>query len=261
MKNKELKKQLVENGKFEDYRKTKRANADHGTYDLFEVVMTMEDARRILFPEMTPEEIIECERMSKSRYQQRKKIYDHLMFLFKGNWDLYFITWTFSDEILNSTKSSTRKQKVIRSLSKCFVDYINNIDYAPDTNREHFHSVVAKKNASETMYFEYEKGVKHIKFHDLDCLYKYGHYKVVPIRLSETDAKTIAGYIAKLTSHSIKVKQSYVSTKKGSPWQQYKELLAQRDRQGGHAYGRAFTMSNEEFEEKEIYLLSGFATD
>lgn len=255
LKNIELKQDLIENGKVNLYRAVRRANTKNGNFNILKLAMENEDIRRILFEGMTPEEIIECERIRKNCYQQYKKIYDHLRFLFDGNWDLFFLTLTFSPECLDQTKEKTRRQTITRVLSGLCVDYILNIDYGNENDREHFHAVVAIFHSiGKGLRRSEKKGCYKLPY--LDEKYKYGHYDLIRCQITDDDKKKIAWYINKLTLHSLKVRQSYVSVKKGSPYQEYLKLVKEQKRQARQE-GRLFKMN---FDEKETELLSGFST-
>ena len=208
MKNKELRKQVIENGTYNAYKKATREMYKYG--DLTG------------FSELSENEINECYNIKQCRKKQRQKVEEHLLWLFETNLDLYFITLTFTNKILDNTSENTRKRYVINALKKCD-DYIVNIDYGTKTEREHYHAIIGiKKSAYESRRNENKK-IKLSIFDDYEK--KVGNTDIKIINQEEKDAKKVSNYIAKLTLHSIKVKQKYISVKKGSNYQKYKRLM------------------------------------
>lgn len=171
------------------------------------------------FSPLTREQVDECERIRQNRKDQRQKIERHIEYLFSKNYDLYFATFNFNDDALQM-KADTRKQKVRRLLTQCD-DYILNIDYGKENEREHYHAIIAFR---EDKFHEYENEFGKLKFEEFDS-YDFGFYDLQRIRREGKSKDKLARYIAKLTSHSIKVKQQYVSVKKGSDYQKYQKIL------------------------------------
>lgn len=110
-------------------------------------------------------------------------------------------------------------------MSKNCDDFIINIDYGKENERLHFHCIMAKKykdNEEEKLIDvkrqnkkgQWKKGKKLVE----DWLLKYekeiGFYDAEPVKDNIYSAKKLSRYIDKLTMHSIKVKQNYVSVKK-----------------------------------------------
>ena len=197
MKNRELKQELIENGKYDTYRKTRRL--------LFEA--NIEDPDNVLNDLLTlhnfnNQELKESEKIRKNTQQQRQKIKKHMKYLFARNdFDLYFVTFTFSDDTMNKTNANTRKQKVRKTATKAD-DFILNIDYGSQTEREHYHAIIALyKSRNE----EYKQDGKHIKLKCFDS-YNYGFCKIKKIKRGKKDLDKLSDYEAKLTEHSLKVK-------------------------------------------------------
>ena len=214
MKDIERRKELLENGTYKDYLK-KRKNF------IYNGVVFVDDFGRLDYSlfDIPRKDLIICERIRKCYKEQREKVESHLAYLFnKTNYDLYFITFTFSDIALNGTTQETRKQNIRRLLTRA-EDYILNIDYGTNTNREHYHSIVALKKGT----YEIREENGHYKLSILDN-YKMGLYDVQKIGTNETDKKRLSRYISKLTMHSVKVKQKYISVKKGSDYQENKKI-------------------------------------
>lgn len=225
MKNKELKKQLLTETKlYQTYTELRKKAFINGliVYNYKSIngqLMPAGIADFDYFKPLTKEQVIECENIRCARKKQRQKIENHIDYLFRKNYKLYFVTFNFNDDALK-LKANTRKQKVRRLLSQCD-DYILNIDYGKENEREHYHAIIAfKENNHETYKNDYKK----IKIKQFDS-YNLGFYDVQEIRREGKSKEKLARYITKLTSHSIKVSQQYVSVKKGSDYQKYKDIV------------------------------------
>lgn len=213
MKDKEQRTYLIENGIYKQYINERKMLIKNG------VVFITNDFKLNYSLFTIPYENLKiCERIRRCYKAQREKVEYHIMYLFnKKDWDLFFVTFTFTDKAL-TTKPNTRKQNIIRLLSRCD-DYILNIDYGTNTDREHYHSILAIRKGT----YEIRKENGHIKLSILDN-YKMGTYDVKEIRKTDDDKKRLSRYIAKLTMHSVKVKQKYISVKKGSEYQMNKKI-------------------------------------
>lgn len=92
-----------------------------------------------------------------------------------------FVTFTFTDSVLQHTKQDTRRKYIQRYLKN--YNYVANIDFSPNKNREHYHAILQTTNI------------------DLDG-WQYGfiHYRHINISNSEK----LATYITKLSNHAVK---------------------------------------------------------
>lgn len=218
---KEIKKRLLKNGTYKEYMKQKKHNFYNGIADYIE-----KDNKKIrnydAYNNISKEDIDNCERIRKARHEQTKKIEKHINYLFnRPDYDLFFMTFTFTDEILNNTKPNTRRENISRLLKNVCDDYILNIDYGKTTNREHYHAVIALKKDKYNKYYDDEK---YLKIKELDT-YKYGYYGALQIKKEMIDSIRLSKYMTKLVLHSVKVNQAYVSVKKGTDYQEYKTLI------------------------------------
>lgn len=220
MKNRMLRKELIQNGTFKKYLNLRR-NAyqqglivyENGKFDTDYYGISQSNCE-------------ECERIRKCQKEQREKVQNHLEFLFnKSRYHLFFVTFSFSNETLDKTTAKTRK-RIIRRLLSNADDYIINIDYGYKNLREHYHCVIALKKDS---YGSSKNKYGYEKISLLDD-YKLGNYDLERIRTGNEDMIKIARYIAKLTMHSIKVDQKYISVKKGSDYQKYKKAKSNYER-------------------------------
>lgn len=232
MKNKEKRRILLENGKFRDYTKKRKTAILGNTPEVMFEMDINEDTGEVLgsrlsenYFEMEAEELEECERIRDCKKKQRNKIEEHIQFLFdKTKNDVYFVTFNFTDDAL-SKRTDTRRQKIRRLLNKVCDDYILNIDYGEQKGREHYHGIIALRTGTYEKYVTRYKQFEHIKIKELDE-YNFGNYDLEEIRTDDLSKKKLARYISKLTLHSVKVNQRYVSVKKGSPYQKHKKILA-----------------------------------
>lgn len=206
---------LIEEGYFKEYLQKRRIAFKNG-YDLIDQNGDLNED----YFEMSLNDCKICERIRRSSKEQRQKVEEHIKFLFnKNHYDLFFVTFTFSDPILKETKPETRKQKIRRLLTD-LEDYILNIDYGAKTEREHYHAIIAVKKGS----YEIRSEDGHIKLSILDK-YNLGNYDVKKIGSREIDSKKLSRYISKLTLHSVKIRQNYISVKKGSEYQEWKKTI------------------------------------
>lgn len=96
-----------------------------------------------------------------------------------------FLTLTFRDDVLASTSQETRRRYVARFLKKVSSQYVANIDFSPDLNREHYHAIV----------------INRVNLND----WEYGFSSAEKVRCRKSDVKRVSLYITKLTSHALKV--------------------------------------------------------
>ena len=135
--------------------------------------------------------IRECHRINRNndnkRYRLRKRLKKML-----DSGICFFITLTFTDEVLKNTSEKTRRKYVIECLDS-FAErgFIGNIDFGIDdnyTHREHYHAVVGVDNIDNK-----------------DCkLWRYGSLNFEKIRVNDNSIKALPKYIIKLTNHALK---------------------------------------------------------
>lgn len=234
MKNTELRSQIITDGTFTKYCEERKKYVYAG--QLEDIVNTYNSQTGELQKGVLNAELLglsqsiadECERARKCRDAQRKKIEAHIKWLIQEadrlGYDLFFGTWTFEDFAL-LLKRTTRREGITRLLKTICEDYIINIDFGKTTGREHYHGVIAVKKGSYTITAKVWSAKYRCWLFNIDILdgYKYGFYDLQAITLSELSEKKLSRYITKLTQHSIKVQQTYVSVKKGSAYQEWQK--------------------------------------
>lgn len=219
MKYKDEKKELLNNGVFSFYLTERKKMALNGQFQDIDTDygLDQEDARL-------------CEQMRKARYEQIKKIEEHIKFWFNKslNKSVLFCTFTFNDMAMEQ-KPATRKKAIVTMLNRTD-DYLLNIDYGARNEREHYHAIVLVPTSE--LYTE----DKHLRCHRFDD-YRKGFYSVEEVRREDKDKKRLSRYVTKLTLHSIKVKQTYVSVKKGTEYQEFKKEIERIKNDARNGFG------------------------
>lgn len=167
-------------------------------------------------------DLIICERIRQSIIEQTKKIKMHIQYMFAQGDPMYFMTFTFNDDSIQRDETEN-KHWITRLLNEVCKDYIINKDYGKGTERLHYHAVIQLAPESYTVYNQTKQNCK------LDIFDKYekkmGFYYAKPIRKTGNSIKRLTRYLNKLTLHTTKVKQEYISTKKGTDFQKFKKQL------------------------------------
>ena len=99
-----------------------------------------------------------------------------------------FLTLTFTDDVLNSTSEETRRRYVARFLKSISTDYVANIDWGDETQREHYHAVVLGTDFEMSGWDKYGFS---------DC-------RTIGRKDDECTSSKISKYIYKLSNHATK---------------------------------------------------------
>lgn len=99
-----------------------------------------------------------------------------------------FLTLTFTNDVLKNTSEETRRRYVSRFLKSISTDYVANIDWGDDTQREHYHAVVL---GTELEMSGWDK-------------YGFSNCKTVAINDNTTNSSRMSKYIYKLSNHATK---------------------------------------------------------
>lgn len=146
-------------------------NKSYGTYIASELLTN------------SPELYRECEKIANADVSRRKRLQKRIKtMLFSGT--CYFLTLTFSDDVLNSTSNDTRRRYVSSYLKDISSAYVGNIDFGKNNGREHYHAVVRCDSISRE--------------------WSYGFSNSQLIRNTDNDSIRLAKYVGKLTNHAIK---------------------------------------------------------
>lgn len=123
-----------------------------------------------------------CESILISRHQKIKRIDKRITYMRKlGN--LYFCTFTFTDDVLNNTEQKTRRTYISRYLKSITQYFIANIDYGDKNQREHYHALISNYKDNIT--------------------WEYGFYYIQQVINFDDDIKVIK-YLTKLRNHALK---------------------------------------------------------
>lgn len=228
MKDKKLKTQLIEDGTFNDYRKQRFTMFENKEYDKLDDpnAYHKSDTGELL----NEKELKACSQMKKARKEQVSKIRNHYTWWLRHEYKIFFCTFTYSDDFKGN--QDTFKRYVTRLCGNIFDDYILNIDYGRENERMHFHALGALKGSKDYELTNVKRQDKNGKWSTgkkltntflEDYALRVGFYDAEPCNDDEKSAKKLSRYIDKLTLHSVKVKQSYVSTKKGTEYQEYQK--------------------------------------
>lgn len=138
-----------------------------------------------------------------ARKAQKRRYNAKLRDMVESYDELYFVTLTFTDEVLSSTSEETQHRYARRWLTDNCRDYLANEDFGKKNGRRHYHAVIAKKEAVEP--------------------WKYGFYKIKPIREpQDVDRYRLSSYMLKLTNHAGKLGTGKHFSKRG--WKEVDKL-------------------------------------
>lgn len=126
-----------------------------------------------------------CDNLNKARYKRSNRLESYIEKMLEYG-PCSFLTLTFKDDVLKTTKESTRRKYVTRYLSMHSPFYIANIDYGGQNGREHYHVVIMHKKKIDLSIWRD----------------KYGLIDLEPIHVK--NANCLSKYITKLTNHAIK---------------------------------------------------------
>jgi len=130
-----------------------------------------------------PTEWNEARKINFAYYSRVKRLKKKIAKMLESG-NCIFLTFTFTDKVLETTNADTRRQKVRRYLSSYNCDYVANIDFGAKNGREHYHALI---QCDKVDYNAFD----------------YGALNGEKVR-STNDFVKLAKYISKLTNHAIK---------------------------------------------------------
>jgi hypothetical protein len=172
----ETKRLIFDNDLDKDYTKAHKAlfNGDYSLMDDFWCCFG-DDITRV------------CRNINKSRYDKAKRCKDRVEdSVTCGN--AYFITLTFTDEILSKTNEKTRRRYVSRAFKAIGYRYVANIDYGDKTHREHYHGIIEPLPFCLASWTNGKREYKDVPDFREWCN-KYGFVTIEKIGASDTDLK------------------------------------------------------------------------
>ena len=160
--------------------------------------------RSFLLSRWSETEISNAQRELKNYYKRVVRLRSRVKRLLTYS-EPVFATFTFTDEVLQSTSPDTRRQYVRRFLNDNSTEYVANIDFGEKKHREHYHAVVSNRlppwpfGSCKYLPVETSKTVTVTPK-------RYAHLSEAEAnRLLDLEAeKRLSKYVAKLTNHAIK---------------------------------------------------------
>lgn len=135
--------------------------------------------------------LMESYRLLNAKYHRLKRLRDRVESII--SYKSFFLTLTFTDEVLSRTSAKTRREYVTRYLKKISTNYVGNIDFGEKKGREHYHAVVMCDKIDSK-------------------LWTYGNLDFEKIIFEEDTSQKISKYVSKLVHHAIKetTKRNYL---------------------------------------------------
>lgn len=143
---------------------------------------------RLLRENIGNEPFKHCFQISHNSYKRTSRLKLKTTKMIKSK-QCYFVTLTFTDEVMASTTQKTRRDYVRRFLKANCSQYVANIDFGDTTKREHYHGIVDE-------YISIDK-------------WPYGFSYYLTIRNDEKSLNKLPVYVNKLTNHALKVSTDY----------------------------------------------------
>lgn len=148
-------------------------------------VMTYENAKGLDMLLCNDSDWIEAGKINYSAYKRAKRLRNRISWMLSLG-PCIFLTLTFKESVLESTSEETRKKYVKRFLKSQSDQYVANIDFGAEKEREHYHAVILCPKVDFTLW------------------HQYGGIKGEKIRASDKSPVRLGKYISKLTNHAIK---------------------------------------------------------
>lgn len=175
---------LITSGKYDIFLKERKDIFLHGL-DPNESIFYLDN--------FNEEEARECIKIYKADKQRKYRLFNKIVewffavreLPFYEDNDIVFFTLTWTDEDLQNTNKETRRKYVQRFLKENTLNYIANVDYSPEKDREHYHAIAV-----------IDEDIDITKWQRISWIER------VPKK--SKDLKKIVKYILKLTNHSYK---------------------------------------------------------
>ena len=132
----------------------------------------------------------------KRRRQAKWRLNRRIRDMFECYDELWFATFTFTDEALEQLNERTQHRYMQAWLLENCRDYVANEDFGKKNGRRHYHAVIAKNTAIEP--------------------WKYGFYKLKKVKMSdESSVHKLSSYLLKLVNHANKLTTGKHFSKRG----------------------------------------------
>lgn len=144
---------------------------------------------------LTSEEIKTSLLLWRSNINRRNRAKDKIKAMFiseqgelKDN--VYFVTFTFSNESLERLSKATRRELVRKALKSVSSQYVANIDYGSKNEREHYHGIC---------FLETQEDIDKLK-----AIWSRNGFIDIRKVGSHSDTSKVGNYIVKLQNHALK---------------------------------------------------------
>lgn len=114
----------------------------------------------------------------------------------------YFLTLTFNDDFLSRTSAAYRRDQIARFLKSYFDNYVANVDYGNEKEREHYHALVFLDHSLICELCKTDKGKVYFNYPSID--YSFGFFDCKPVLKPCDDKSKLSKYMIKLKYHSSK---------------------------------------------------------
>ena len=162
------------------------------------------------------EDVAECLKMRNNRRSRARKIRNRIVYwanLRNRSTKIDFLTFTFTDEVLKTTSKDTRVQYIRRTLGPLCEDYIGNVDYSPETGREHYHFL-----AITTPLVNLVKELEQLRD-------KLGRIHVEHVRNTADSLDKLSSYTDKMANHAVKTENNCnIIAKRNTDYHRFEEL-------------------------------------
>lgn len=139
-----------------------------------------------------------------AHYQKVSRLKKRIAFILTNAPSSYFVTLTFSDEVLQATSEQTRRQYVRKFLKANAngTHYVANIDYGSKNGREHYHAITNFPCNSWKYGHQLSKPI--LLYAPLSAKYDNLPDEEYKLKAFETTQKRLSKYTAKLGFHAVK---------------------------------------------------------
>ena len=238
MKNKTKKQEILNNGKFKELKNLDRTlykKYECNLFDFIEEIDINDKNKQIAsyreliiyilthanIKDITIEEIKCYFQLINAKKIKANRIRKQIQYYALRGYPIIFGTFTFNEEALK-LNPKYRKEIITRELNKNpnIVDYIGNIDFGKENEREHYHYIIFCKKDFMPIINEHKNII------NLNINYNKGHSFYEEVNNDKTDFAKIGNYINKLPYHALKRnKFEKMIYKRNSPYQQFKKQI------------------------------------
>lgn len=132
--------------------------------------------------------------------RKRARYHSYIEGMTALDFELYLVSLTFNDEVLEATNAETRKKYVTRYLNETCFDWFACIDFGKENGREHYHAIVSyipgdvERIPEYKRYYRVANGIE----------WEYGFSSIKSIKSDKVDRHKSLGYALKSASYAFK---------------------------------------------------------